>query len=106
MSASYASHARLIRVVALLALPAFACVGDVGTQSALPGADFEPAVSPDGRWLIFQRQYAGSRYTPPNVSLWIAHASGSNERIGSPATASASTVIGSRLGIFRRRRYP
>ena len=46
-----------------------------------PGFDGAPHVSPDGRWLLFQRYFgSGSRYTAPDTTLHIAAADGTADR--------------------------
>jgi Tol biopolymer transport system component len=45
-----------------------------------PGSDVSPQVSPNGSWLLFQRLYGGSRYTPPDTTLRIARADGTADR--------------------------
>jgi Tol biopolymer transport system component len=44
--------------------------------SVQAGGDYGPQVSPDGRWLIFERGYGGSRYSAPDESLRIVEARG------------------------------
>jgi RTX calcium-binding nonapeptide repeat (4 copies)/WD40-like Beta Propeller Repeat len=45
-----------------------------------PGFDTTPQISPNGSWLLFERLYGGSRYSPPDTSLRIARADGAGER--------------------------
>jgi Tol biopolymer transport system component len=73
---------------ALLALVVLTGGGDAGTRNVLPGYDLYPVVSPDGRWLLFQRICCSSRYTPPQYWLFIARADGSAVRELVPMTGS------------------
>ena len=71
---------RLAAFVVILA------AGVAGTVSAAPlpaqpGFDGAPHVSPDGKWLLFQRYFGGgSRYTQPDTTLHIAAADGTADR--------------------------
>ena len=73
----------MLRPAALVAL---ALVVFAGTVSAAPlptqpGFDGAPHVSPDGKWLLFQRYFGGgSRYTAPDTTLHIAAADGTADR--------------------------
>jgi hypothetical protein len=71
------------RFAALTALAVMAVLaGSAGgaVRSVQPGSDVNAQMSPDGRWLLFERLYGGSRYTAPDTTLRIAGADGSNER--------------------------
>jgi Tol biopolymer transport system component len=70
---------RLAALVApvLLVLAVFA---GAAPRPVEPGYDVAPQVSPNGSWLLFQRLYGGSRYSPPDTSLRIASAGGTAER--------------------------
>jgi Tol biopolymer transport system component len=59
---------------------ALAGIGGAAPQPVQPGYDVSPRVSPNGSWLLFQRLYGGSRYSPPDTSLRIARADGSADR--------------------------
>jgi hypothetical protein len=65
-------------IVVLAAL--VAGVGFAAPRPVEPGFDTAPKVSPNGSWLLFQRLYGGSRYSPPDTSLRIARADGTAER--------------------------
>jgi RTX calcium-binding nonapeptide repeat (4 copies)/WD40-like Beta Propeller Repeat len=57
-----------------------AAVGSAAPRPVEPGFDAAPQVSPNGTWLLFQRFYGGSRYSPPDTSLRIARADGTQDR--------------------------
>ena len=69
-----------IAALLLLALIVFAGLAGAASPPVLPGYDTSPRASPNGSWLLFERLYGGSRYTPPQYSLWIARADGTAER--------------------------
>jgi RTX calcium-binding nonapeptide repeat (4 copies)/WD40-like Beta Propeller Repeat len=57
------------------------------SSSARPGFDAAPRISPDGRWIVFERSFAsGSRYSPPRRSLRLVDAAGQAERELVPVT--------------------
>jgi hypothetical protein len=65
----------------VLALVVFAGTVSAAPLPAQPGFDGAPHVSPDGKWLLFQRYFGGgSRYTPPDTTLHIAAADGTADR--------------------------
>jgi RTX calcium-binding nonapeptide repeat (4 copies) len=70
---------RLAACVAILVAVVAGAVS-AAPRSVQPGFDTAPQVSPNGEWLLFQRVYGGSRYTPPQFSLRISRADGSAER--------------------------
>jgi RTX calcium-binding nonapeptide repeat (4 copies)/WD40-like Beta Propeller Repeat len=60
---------------------AFAAVGDAALPPPVqPGFDTAPQISPNGSWLLFERLYGGSRYSPPDTTLRIARADGTADR--------------------------
>jgi Tol biopolymer transport system component len=83
------------RFAALLALAVMAMLaGSAGgaLRTAQPGSDVHGQMSPDGRWLLFERYYGGSRYTAPDTSLRIAHADGSEDRELVPRTRALRAI--------------
>lgn len=77
------AHAGALVAVLLVAMPAAGSAPGAGR----PGFDTAPKISPDGRWILFERYFAsGSRYSPPLESLWIVDADGASERELVPAT--------------------
>jgi Tol biopolymer transport system component len=55
-----------------------------------PGFDVNGKISPDGRWILFDRYFAsGSRYAPPSHSLRIVDSDGRQERELVPETGGA-----------------
>jgi Tol biopolymer transport system component len=66
--------------VVLVSAAVFAGLGQAAPRPVEPGYDAAPQVSPNGSWLLFQRLYGGSRYTPPDTTLRIARADGTAER--------------------------
>ena len=49
--------------------------------TARPGFDTGPRISPNERWILFDRYFAsGSRYSPPVHSLRIVDSEGRTER--------------------------
>jgi Tol biopolymer transport system component len=75
-----------MRVVACLALAVLATGSGAGVGAEPRGSDVAPQVSPSGRYLLYQRVYSGSRYTPAPRALMIANADGGNERVLVPTT--------------------
>jgi RTX calcium-binding nonapeptide repeat (4 copies)/WD40-like Beta Propeller Repeat len=71
---------RLVAYFALASLVVLVGAGAAAAPAAQPGGDVAPQVSPDGRWLLFERLYGGSRYSGPDTSLRIARLDGSGER--------------------------
>ena len=71
------------RLAALIVLVVLTVIGvaHAGSTPVQPGFYGSPKVSPNGNWLLFERFYGGgSRYTPPDTTLRIAHADGTAER--------------------------
>ena len=62
-------------VLGVVAMPASA------SPPARPGFDANARISPNGRWILFDRYFAsGSRYAPPSHSLRIVDSEGLQER--------------------------
>ena len=54
---------------------------------ARPGFDVNARISPDGRWILFDRYFSsGNRYAPPSHSLRIVDSDGHQERELLPET--------------------
>ena len=72
----------MLRLATLLSLVlvVFAASGSAAPRTVEPGFDAAPQISPDGKWLLFQRFFGGSRYTPPDTTLRIAAADGTADR--------------------------
>ena len=73
----------MLRPAALVALALVVFAGTVlaAPLPTQPGFDGAPHVSPDGKWLLFQRYFGGgSRYTAPDTTLQIAAADGTADR--------------------------
>jgi Tol biopolymer transport system component len=68
-------------VLAILATPASA------SRPTRPGFDVNGRISPNGRWILFDRYFAsGNRYAPPSQSLRIVDSEGQRERELVPET--------------------
>jgi Tol biopolymer transport system component len=78
----FAAPAALTALVllVLVVMAASASLVHAAARPMEPGFDTAPQVSPNGRWLLFERLYGGSRYSSPDTSLRIALRDGSAER--------------------------
>jgi hypothetical protein len=80
---------RFAQLTALCAVVLVASTASASTTGR-PGFDAGARISPNGRWIVFERYYApGNRYVPPPQALRIVDSEGRMERELLPTTSAS-----------------